>query len=410
MRGSGSEFYLAKVPHRLARWTIGLLLAMSLLTLLALWSAGDAPGASAKGARLTEMRASPQWDTANGVFTNRLERIDGPWLETLGEFFLGGDENRTPTSPPDVAVTTPQTLATLPDSGLRVTWFGHSAFLVEIDGVRTLVDPIWSERASPFSWAGPKRFYPPSIPLEDLPPLDAVIISHDHYDHLDQATVEALSSKDLSWLVPLGVGAHLEHWGVPAARIRELDWWDDHTVEGVTITATPSRHFSGRSVLFTDQCATLWAGWAWNGPTHSLFYSGDTALHHEFSEIGERLGPFDITLMEIGAYNQRWADVHLGPEQALVAHRQVQGEVMIPVHWGLFDLALHGWTEPAERVIAAAERLDVPLAMIRPGTSFDISDAPSVTRWWPTLPWQSLEQAPAWSSGVESLRSALWGE
>jgi len=239
--------------------------------------------------------------------------------------------------------------------------------------------------------------------LDELPPLDAVIISHDHYDHLDQPTVQALATRDLLWLVPLGVGAHLEHWGVPQARIKELDWWDSFTLDGVVITATPSRHFSGRSILFTDQYATLWAGWAWSGPTRSLFYSGDTALHHDFREIGERLGPFDITLMEVGAYNQRWADVHLGPEQALLAHQEVQGHVMIPVHWGLFDLALHGWTEPAERTIAAAERLGIPLAMVHPGSSFDISSAPTVTRWWPTLPWETVDQAPAWSSSVESI-------
>ena len=215
-------------------------------------------------------------------------------------------------STPEGRPTDPTTLSTLPESGLRVTWFGHSSFLVELDGIRTLVDPIWSDRASPFTWAGPERFYPPTVRLDELPPLDAVIISHDHYDHLDQPTVQALATRDLLWLVPLGVGAHLEHWGVPQARIKELDWWDSFTIDGVVITATPSRHFSGRSILFTDQYATLWAGWAWSGPTRSLFYSGDTALHHDFREIGERLGPFDITLMEVGAYNQRWADVHLG--------------------------------------------------------------------------------------------------
>ena len=156
-----------------------------------------------------------------------------------------------------------------------------------------------------------------------------------------------------------------------------------------------------------DQNATLWAGWAWKGPTRSLFYSGDTALHPQFAEIGARLGPFDVTLMESGAYNQLWADVHLGPEQAVIAHRMVGGNVMIPVHWGLFDLALHGWTEPAERVAAAAERLGVDVAILRPGASYEADQEPRVDRWWPETPWEPVEEAPAWSSSVEELQLSL---
>ena len=279
---------------------------------------------------------------------------------------------------------------------------GHSSFLIELDGTRTLVDPIWSERASPFTWAGPKRFFEPPITIDQLPPLDAVIISHDHYDHLDD-TVVTLAREGLQWLVPMGVGAHLEHWGVDAEHIVELDWWDSRKIGNVTITATPSRHFSGRAITFTDQNATLWAGWAWQGATRSIFYSGDTALHNEFQTIGERLGPFDVTLMEVGAYNQLWADVHLGPEQAVLAHQLVRGEIMIPVHWGLFDLALHGWTEPAERVVLAAQRLGAKVRVMRPGASFDIKQGPSVDRWWPDTPWKDVSEDPAWSSNVDEL-------
>ena len=374
-----------------------------------IWSVGDVTGARAEGERLKRMTVSPQWDADDERFTNELTRIDGNFLEMGGKFFFGGSEHREPEEALAVQNRSKGEFATPPESGLRITWMGHSAFMVELDGTRTLVDPIWSERASPFTWSGPKRFYQPPLAFEDLPPIDAVIISHDHYDHLCRETVGRLLAQNpaLEWLVPLGVGAHLEHWGVDNAKIVELDWWEDRTIDGVTITATPSRHFSGR--WLSDQNATLWAGWAWKGPTRSVFYSGDTALHPQFAEIGERLGPFDVTLMESGAYNQLWADVHLGPEQAVIAHRMVGGKVMIPVHWGLFDLALHGWTEPAERVAVAAKRLGVEVAILRPGASYEAEQEATIDRWWPETPWQPVEEEPAWSSSVDTLQISLRG-
>ncbi|MEC8049150.1 MAG: MBL fold metallo-hydrolase [Myxococcota bacterium] len=391
------------------RWILSSLLLLALGITGCLWSVGDVTGARAEGDRLKRMAASPQWDPDDERFTNELERIDGNWIEMTSKFFFGGSRYREPGEPLQVQTRERSDFDNPPASGLRLTWMGHSAFLVEIDGVRTLIDPIWSERASPFTWAGPKRFYAPPLAFDDLPHIDAIIISHDHYDHLDRPTVARLIERypDLEWLVPLGVGAHLEFWDVEPEKIIELDWWDDHRIGDVKITATPSRHFSGRAVTFMDQNATLWAGWAWKGPTRSLFYSGDTALHPQFAEIGARLGPFDVTLMESGAYNQLWADVHLGPEQAVIAHRMVGGNVMIPVHWGLFDLALHGWTEPAERVAAAAERLGVDVAILRPGASYEADQEPRVDRWWPETPWEPVEEAPAWSSSVEELQLSL---
>jgi L-ascorbate metabolism protein UlaG (beta-lactamase superfamily) len=225
-----------------------------------------------------------------------------------------------------------------------------------------------------------------------------VIISHDHYDHLDMPTVKALLARGVKWIVPLGVGAHLVKWGVPESAITELDWWGDIAVDGLTITATPARHFSGRSL--GDQSRTLWAGWAIAGATHRVFYSGDTALHDEFVAIGERLGPFDLTMIEAGAYSALWADVHLGPEQAVLAHTLVRGAVMLPVHWGMFDLALHGWTEPMERVLVAAESLGVRVVSPRPGEMVEPGVLGPQRRWWPAVAWQTVGEAPAWSSGV----------
>ncbi len=320
-------------------------------------------------------------------------------LRMSREYFFGGSKHRTPASPISVQTRTLREFTALPDA-LTVTWLGHSTLLVELDGRRVLLDPVWGERASPFTWAGPKRFYPPPLPLSELPAIDAIVMSHDHYDHLDWPTVVALGRQtDAPFLVPLGVGAHLEHWGIAAERIVELDWWQSHSLRGLTFVATPARHFSGRSVTFSDRDATLWAGWALIGPKHRVYYSGDTAMFAGFEQIGEQLGPFDVTLIECGAYSALWADVHLGPEQAVLAHQRVRGSWLIPVHWGLFDLALHGWTEPIERVAAAARDAGVKLATPRPGQSFVFEqDAAGGERWWPDVPWTPAAEAPVVSS------------
>lgn len=385
------------------RLVLVLVLGMMLLAFGVFLSACPAMGATATGARLERMKSSEQWQGES--FGNRLPRVDGDPLEMANEFFFGGSAHRRPSQDLPVKQRKASDFASHPASGLRVTWLGHSSLLVELDGARIFFDPVFGEYASPFTFAGPKRYFPPPLPLEELPELDAVVISHDHYDHLDHPTVLALQKRVKRWVVPLGVGAHLAAWGVPEAAIRELDWWENDDVGGIQVTCTPSRHFSGRSLR--DQNGTLWAGWALVGPKHRVFYSGDTALHPQFAEIGERLGPFDLTMMESGAYNQLWADVHLGPEQAVLAHQLVRGGVMMPVHWGLFDLALHGWTEPIERVLVAAERVGVRVVAPRPGASVELSDAPMIDRWWPQIPWDDAEEAPAWSSAVADLQKPL---
>jgi L-ascorbate metabolism protein UlaG (beta-lactamase superfamily) len=365
-----------------------------------LWQlARPAFGAVATGDALARVQRSPQWH--DDEFVNKLPRVDGPRGRALREFAFGGSAYRRPVALIPVVTRTAADYASPPASGLRVTWLGHSTLLLEIDGQRVLIDPVWGARASPFSFLGPKRFFAPPLPLDQLPAIDAVIISHDHYDHLDTPTVKMLATRGVRWFVPLGVGAHLLAWGVPDTLITELDWWDAAQVGGLTLTATPARHFSGRSL--SDAGRTLWAGWAIAGSVHRVFYSGDTALHDEFVAIGERLGPFDLTMIESGAYNAMWADVHLGPEQAVLAHKLVRGAVMLPVHWGLFDLALHGWTEPMERVRVAADSQHVRIASPRPGDMFEPAGALPTARWWPVVPWETVAQAPAWSSSVDHL-------
>lgn len=356
-------------------------------------------GSPPNGAHLGRLKASPHWQ--DGKFRNALPRHDGPWREILWEWLFGGSKHAEPKEPVPVVARGTEDFVHAPPSGLRITWLGHSTFLVEIGAHRVLVDPVWGERASPLSWAGPKRFYAPPLPLEDLPPIHAVVISHDHYDHLDHPTIAALASKPIRFFVPLGVGSHLEYWGVPKARITELDWWEEAALGDLTLAATPARHFSGRSILMSDADQTLWAGWVLKTKEHRVYYSGDTAMFPGFSEIGSRYGPFDAALIETGAYDPLWVDVHLGPEQALVAAEMVGAKLYIPVHWGCFNLAPHSWVEPIERLLVAAERLQVPIAIPRPGQSVEPTAPPALVRWWPDGEWVPASEKLVMSTGLD---------
>ncbi len=369
---------------------IGVLLA---LLVIDMWTPMGAAPDEARQSRYTD---SPRFNA--GRFFNELPTLNEDiTFSSMVEFFFGGVEERKPKEAIPVVQRTASDFASRVDD-VRITWLGHSMLLIELEGTRILIDPLLSNRASPSSVVGPKRFYELPLSPEDWPEVDAVVISHDHYDHLDMEAVQYLAIRAPRFIVPLGIGSHLEYWGVPADRILELDWWDETDVAGVTLTSTPARHFSGRA--FSDGDATLWSGWALTGASHRVYYSGDTSMTPEFLEIGERLGPFDFTLIESGAYNPAWADVHLGPEQAVEAHRMVQGDIMIPVHWGMFDLSLHGWTEPIERIRIAAEAHGVQVAYPKPGESISPGSIPQA-QWWPDIAWKTEQEWPVRSSGVE---------
>lgn len=270
---------------------------------------------------------------------------------------------------------------------------GHSSVLLRIDGELVLIDPVFSERASAVQWIGPKRFHQPPIAIADLPEIAAVIISHDHYDHLDKNAIQQLISKTKLFVTPLRVGKHLQAWGVPEYQIVELNWWQNTKVAGIEFIATPSQHFSGRSL--TDRDQTLWASWVIKGWDTKLFYSGDSGYFSGFKEIGQKYGPFDVTLIETGAYNELWADIHMMPEQSLQAHIDLQGKVLMPVHNGTFDLSLHDWFEPLEAIHQIARANDVRLATPIFGQAFAIKSGvhsqiqPNL--WWqPLMPQTSL--------------------
>lgn len=293
-----------------------------------------------------------------------------------------------PPAPLPIRPLTRADVAAPPASGLRATWLGHATALLDVDGARVLVDPVWGERASPSALVGPKRFHPPPLALADLAPLDAVVVSHDHYDHLDMAAVRALAANPAQararFFVPLGVGAHLERWGVAPGRVTELDWGESARVGALTLTATPARHFSGRGVgdAVGRGNPTLWASWVIAGPAHRVFFSGDTGPFDGLADVGARHGPFDLTLIKVGAYGPTWPDIHLTPEQAVAAHGLLGGRVLLPIHWGTFNLAFHAWDEPAERVLSAARTAGVTLVLPRPGQPVEPAAPPPVDAWW----------------------------
>lgn len=284
---------------------------------------------------------------------------------------------------------------------LAITWLGHATVLVEIDGYRVLTDPVWSERCSPSDAVGPRRLHPPPVGIAELPAVDAIVVSHDHYDHLDIDTVTALArSQRAPFVVPLGVGAHLRAWGIPPERVIELDWDENTTLGDLTVTCTPARHFSGR---FLTRNQTLWASWVIAGPDHRVYFGGDSGYTGSFSTIGAQHGPFDVTLLPIGAYNTAWPDVHMNPEEAVQAHLDLNASasgLLVPIHWGTFRLAPHRWAEPVERLLVAADAAGIATAVPRPGGSVRLDgreaklepphgpggsvrlDAAAPTAWW----------------------------
>ncbi|GAA2868282.1 Zn-dependent hydrolase [Actinoplanes cyaneus] len=333
-------------------------------------------GGKSTGARLARVEASPQF--SGGRFRNNVPTQSSVSLTALPRIavaaFTGTSARR-----PHQAI--PLVSPAFQEAGsLHLTWLGHSTALIEIDGRRVLLDPVWSERCSPTQLVGPRRLHEPPLPLHELPPIDAVVISHDHYDHLDMTTVQHLAAHHrATFVVPLGVGAHLERWGVPLTRIAELDWNESHLVGDLELIATPARHFSGRG-LSRDE--TLWASWVIKGPARRVFYSGDTGYFPGFAAIGAEHGPFDATLVQVGAYGSDWPDIHMVPEDGIATHLDVRGGLLIPVHWATFDLATHRWAEPAERTWAEAKARGVQLAIPRPGERVDVDAPPEIDPWW----------------------------
>lgn len=366
---------------RVLRWMVASLLFLAVagylvLTYLPSFGAGSKPQRSSK------LIDSPQ--LGNEGFENSLpgsQRPAGYAIDYLKRQF-GGDEVRTPPGPIPIVKISRDQLPTPPTPGLRAYWLGHSSVLIDLDGVRLMVDPIFSDFASPFDFAGPKRFHPPPIALSELPLIDIVMISHDHYDHLDMQTVQHLASKGTTFMVPLGVGAHMRRWKIPDRLINELDWGDSVPFGPVTITSTPARHYSGRGLF--DGRQTLWSSWTMVGPDSRVFYSGDTGFSSHFEKIGAQYGPFDLTIIKVGAYGPGdvWTEVHMRADQAVDAHVAVRGKRMLPVHWSTFNMAFHAWDEPIELAIKAATDKNVEMVTPRIGETITAGEPFDSHAWW----------------------------
>ncbi len=305
--------------------------------------------------------------------------IEGVSMSSVIWKWLRGGERERPEGEIPIVPLNKDSFKDAPAEGLKVRWLGHSTVLIEMGGRRVLIDPVLNGYASPVPGIT-RRFSKAPVLLKDLPAIDAVVISHDHYDHLEKDAVVVLAERGAAFFVPSGVGRYLRKWGVPPGRIRELSWWEQAGLGPLTFISVPARHFSGRGLF--DRNETLWAGWIVRSDAKNVFYSGDTGYANHFAVIGERYGPFDLTLIKIGAYNDAWPSIHVDPEQAVQAHRDVKGKVLLPVHWATFTLALHPWDEPIIRAMKAAKQNEVRIATPMIGEPMDI-DKPIMDRsWW----------------------------
>jgi L-ascorbate metabolism protein UlaG (beta-lactamase superfamily) len=345
--------------------------------ILNLASTGKSPGS----ARMATFPQSPHYK--DGKFINPIPTemmVKGNYWDVTSRYLRSNGDDRKPRHPIPVQALRRSSFSGAPGQAIQVYWLGHASVLLEMAGKRFLLDPVFSERASMVQWAGPRRLHPSPIGLDEIPDVDAVLISHNHYDHLDYATIQALAKRPVTFYVPLGVGETLESWGCRRDQIVELDWWGERTQDNVQIVCAPARHFSGRGLFDRDK--TLWASWCLLAEGQRVYFGGDSGQMPTYRDIGEKYGPFDLTILPIGAYDEAWIEIHTTPEQAAEAHQLVKGGVMLPIHWATFDLALHTWAEPIERLVKAAEKQRIQLVTPRVGEQVTLSAPQTTSFWW----------------------------
>ena len=349
------------------------------LFVLSAYHACSSQGGVSRGAQMAEIENSPQYQ--DGKFRNAVEWEQPSFTEYASTTwdFLFADNQRTPAAPLPVREVDLAKFGSRQKDQLNVTWLGHSSLMISIDGYRILSDPVFAKKVSLF---GPTR-YNGEVPLdiERLPAIDLVLISHNHYDHLNEFSIRHLSGRTAMFIVPLGLKAALEDWDVPGDKIAELDWWDEAQVDnGLRVAATPAQHFSGRGL--TDRDETLWTSWVVEAPHHRIYISGDSGYFDGFKQIGDQYGPFDMTFLECGAYDEKWRPIHMFPEETVQAHIDLRGKVLHPIHWATFNLALHAWYEPMQRLTAAADSAGVLTATPVVGETTVYGSYIPARRWW----------------------------
>ncbi len=292
--------------------------------------------------------------------------------------FIRGIENGKPKQ--DIPMQKPE-LTEIKTNKSQLIWFGHSAFLLQLSGKNLLIDPMLGKVPAPHPWVGGNRFQKElPVNIKDLPVVDAILISHDHYDHLDYESILALKDKTKHFFVPLGVGAHFRAWGIDSSAITEMNWWEEIEFEQLKLAFAPSRHFSGRG--FSDRNSTLWGSWVIQSDSLNVYFSGDGGYGPHFKDIGKKYGPFDFAMMECGQYNEKWHDIHMMPEETAQATTDVNTKLMMPIHWGSFQLALHSWTDPVERVSAALKKNKQNFIIPEVGEIVDLNQPNVLNSYW----------------------------
>ena len=334
--------------------------------------------------RKARIQSSPQ--SQNGAFVNpngvAIKLFSQESWETMKEYIFGKRIDPKPLIDLPIHRLHPEQWKNHLAEEFSFSWLGHSSILISMENHLILVDPVLEERASLFSWIGPKRFHPSPVTAEEFPEIDVVLITHDHYDHLEKSTLVTINGKVKHFVVPLGIGALLENWGINPEKITELDWWETYSSGSLKFHATPAVHYASRGLF--DRNQRLWCSWTIVGKKKKAFISGDSGYFDGFKDIGERLGPFDVTFLKIGAYSDKgtWRELHMTPEEAGQQNLDLRGQLMVPLHWATFDLGLHPWYEPIERLVTFAEQESITLITPEVGEKINLLGESNTDHWW----------------------------
>jgi|KBSMisStandDraft_5_1062788.scaffolds.fasta_scaffold00251_6 L-ascorbate metabolism protein UlaG (beta-lactamase superfamily) len=337
-----------------------------------------AMGRTPSGKRLDRIRQSMNFK--DGAFQNLSETkmlLEGVnYGKILMEYYKKPGDTQPPAPMPSVKTN----LSALPDNKIVFVWFGHSSYLLRVNGFNILVDPVFSGHASPFTFFGKSFAGTDVYGVEEMPDIDLLVITHDHYDHMDFPTIMKLQPKLKSIVTSIGIGSHLDYWGIPDSKMTELDWWESLSIgPGWTLTATPARHFSGRTLVRNK---TLWSSFVLNTGDHKIYLGGDSGYDGHFREIASKMGPFELAILECGQYGKNWPYIHMFPGETVKAAKDLQASLLIPVHWGKFVLSTHSWNEPIKRVVESATQQNMPIASPRIGEPFVLGEPFKQVRWW----------------------------